>query len=157
MSLVTLGDQAKALAMLVPGISSKRERMLRSLAGKTTWTDKQRELIETMWAERQTNKEASMKLSTQHSTLSTTGALLLALCLATATGCAATYEKRFTDHDGHAVVLTEHHDADWWNNLGTPDWMNVRHETITRDGKVVVDRTCTHKPTTPTILDCTPR
>lgn len=145
MSLVTLGDQAKALAMLVPGISSKRETMLRSLAGKTTWTAKQRELIETMWAERQTNKEAAMKKQI---------VLAVAVAIVGLSGCAATYEKRFTDHDGHAVVITEHHDADWWNNLGTPDWMNVRHETITRDGKVVVDRTCTHKPTSPTILKC---
>lgn len=61
MSLVTLGDQAKALAMIVPGISSKRERMLRSLAGKTTWTDKQRELVETMWAERQQRADRDAK------------------------------------------------------------------------------------------------
>mgnify|MGYP001577900606 CR=1 FL=1 len=148
MSLVTLGDKAKALAMLVPGISSKQETMLRSLAGKTTWTNRQRELVETMWNERQQkNKEAMM----QKKAVLCVG---LAMTVALMAGCAATYEKRYTDHDGKPVVITEQHEPDWWNNLGTPDWMNVRHETITRDGKVVVDRHCTHKPTTPTVLDC---
>lgn len=147
MSLVTLGDKAKALQMM-GGSSNRRDRLLLSLAGQTTWTDKQRELVEKMWAERQQhNKEAMM---TKKAVLCVGMAMTVALMA----GCAATYEKRFLDHDGKPVVIREHHDPDWWNNLGTPDWMNVRHETITRDGKVIADRRCTHEPTTPTILSC---
>lgn len=152
MSLVTLGDRAKALRM-VTGRSVRCDRRLLSLAGQLTWTDAQRKLVETMWNERQQqNKEAMMKTK-----IVLCAGLTMTVALMAMAGCAATYEKRFTDHDGRAVVITEHHDPDWWNNLGTPDWMNVRHETITRDGHIIADRDCTHAPTTPTILDCTPR
>lgn len=147
MSLVTLGDKAKALSMVGSGWT-KKDRMLLSLSRQTTWTEAMRELIEKMWNERQQrNKEAAM----QKKAVLCVG---MAMTFALMTGCAATYEKRFLDHDGKPVVIREHHDPDWWSNLGTPDWMHVRHETITRDGNVVVDRHCTHEPTTPTILNC---
>ena len=58
MSLVTLGDKAKVLQMIGSSML-KRDRLLLSLAGLTSWTGAQRELIETMWNERQQkNKEA---------------------------------------------------------------------------------------------------
>lgn len=147
MSLVTLGDKAKALQMVGLG-STAQDRLLLSLAQRTTWTHNQRDLVDRMWTERQQrNKEAAMQ---NKSVLCGMMAMIVAL----AAGCSATYEKRFTDHEGRAVVITEQHEPDWWNNFGTPDWMNVRHETITRDGKVVADRECRHEPTTATLLDC---
>lgn len=154
MSTVTLGDQAKCLAMVGSG-SQKRDLMLLSLAQRSNWTARQRELIATMWREHQAKKEAAMQLNTHNSTLTTAGALVLILS-ATAFGCAATYEKRFVDHEGRQVVIVEEHDPDWWNTLGTPDWMDVRHEVITRDGKVVTERYCRHEPVRPQLLDCTP-
>lgn len=80
---------------------------------------------------------------------------LAALLLVGVSGCAATYEKRFLDHEGKLVVIEEQHERDWWSTLGGPDWMNVRYETITRDGKVVAARECRHEPTKPQLLDCT--
>jgi len=147
MSVVTLGDRAKALELLGSG-SGKRDALLLSLARQLSWTDRQRKLVETIWRERQLKKEADMrkKLSC---------AVLAVAALVGLSGCAATYEKRFTDHDGRTVVITERHDRDWWSTLGGPDWMNVRHETITRDGMVVTERHCRHEPTHPELLDCT--
>jgi hypothetical protein len=55
MSLVTLGDKAKILH-LVGGRSTKRDTLLMSLAHQTTWTDRQRELVEKMWNERRPPK-----------------------------------------------------------------------------------------------------
>lgn len=95
-----------------------------------------------------------MQRQTQTQSTMVTGAVLGVLMLVGLSGCAATYEKRFTDHEGRAVVIRESHEPDWWNNLGTPDWMNVRHELLTRDGQVFVDRTCTHEPTHPLRLTC---
>ena len=159
MSFVTLGDKAKALQMVGLG-SGSQDRLLLSLAQQTMWTHNQRSLVDRMWRERQRkradsrlpmadglNKAADMKTETVL-------CVGIAMTFALMAGCASTYEKRFLDHDGKPVVITEQHEPDWWNNLGTPDWMNVRHETITRDGQVVADRTCTHEPTTPTILNC---
>lgn len=52
MSLVTLGDRAKALALV--GIHSvAQNRLLLSLAQQTTWTHNQRALVEQLWMERQ--------------------------------------------------------------------------------------------------------
>lgn len=147
MSLVTLGDKAKAMQMVGLG-SASHDRLLLSLAQQTMWTHNQRSLVDRMWRERQQwNREAAMQKQT--------GLCVgIAVMCALMAGCAATYEKRFTDHEGRAVVITEQHEPDWWNNFGTPDWMNVRRETITYDGKAVADRQCTHEPTAPTLLDC---
>lgn len=152
MSLVTATEQARVLALLGSGPAS-RDELLLSLARQRVWTTKQRAMVERIWnEERAKRKEAGMKTTST----TTTTLMLAALILAGLSGCAATYEKRFLDHEGRAVVLRETHEPDWWNTLGTPDWMNVRRETITRDGRVVVDRTCRHEPTRPLLLDCTP-
>ncbi len=149
MTAVTIKDKSLVLAMIEPGISPKRERMLLSLAAQKTWTAKQRELVDRLWQERteRANKEATMKAGM--------GALL-AVAVLSMLGCATTYEKRFVDHDGNLVVIEETHDPDYWNTLGTPDWMNVRHERITRGGQIVAERTCRHEATHPELLDCAP-
>lgn len=149
MSLVTATEQARALALLGSG-SPQRDELLLSLSRQRLWTTKQRELVETIWNdERAKRKEASMR-----DQASVTTAVMMAVAILGLSGCAATYEKRFTDHDGHAVVIRESHEPDWWNTLGTPDWMNVRRETITRGERVVADRVCTHEPTHPLLLTC---
>jgi hypothetical protein len=56
MSAVSLGDQAKALA-LIDGRSSKRDQLLIELAGQHSWTNRQRALVERMWQERQQRQE----------------------------------------------------------------------------------------------------
>lgn len=147
MSAVTLGDQAKVLQLLGGG-SGKRDALLLSLSRQLSWTDGQRKLVETLWNERQHQQEAEMKKKI-------TFAVVAVVAIVGLSGCAATYEKRFTDQEGKPVVIREHHDPDWWNNLGTPEWMNVRQETILRDGAVVIDRTCRHDAGSPTVLDCT--
>lgn len=52
MSLVTLGDKAKALQMVGLG-SGSQDRLLLSLAQQTMWTHNQRSLVDRMWDERQ--------------------------------------------------------------------------------------------------------
>lgn len=52
MSLVTTGDQAKALVMVGSG-SRAQDRLLLSLANKLSWTPAQRKLIGRMWMERE--------------------------------------------------------------------------------------------------------
>lgn len=47
MSLVTLDDKKRVLAMVGTG-SPAQDRLLRSLAQQTTWTDNQRALTERM-------------------------------------------------------------------------------------------------------------
>lgn len=150
MSLVTATEHARALALLGSG-SASRDELLLSLARQRMWTTKQRELVETIWNdERAKRKEATMKERTQGVTAGMMIVAVLGL-----SGCAATYEKRFADHEGRDIVMRETHEPDWWNTLGTPDWMNVRHELITRDGQVVAERHCIHEPTHPLRLTCT--
>lgn len=146
MTAVTSRDQAKVLTMVGTG-SAKRDELLLGLARQLSWTPAQRDLVERMWSERQQQREGAMKKK----------AVLcvgLMAVLALVSGCATTYEKRFIDHEGKPVVIREHHDSSWWNNLGTPDWMNVRHETILRDGQIIADRDCEHDAGSPTVLDC---
>ncbi len=145
MSFVTRADQAKALKMVGTG-AARRDNMLLSLARQTSWTTKQRALIEKLWNERIAHKEATMTKA-----IAGTVAALAVVILG---GCATTYEKRFIDHEGRQVVIEETHDADWWNSIGTPDWMDVRWERITRDGNVVTERRCRHEG--PWSLDCRP-
>lgn len=64
MSLVTLGDRAKALQMLGSG-SARRDRMLLSLAGQTSWTDGQRTVIELLWADRARRLDVGRAASTR--------------------------------------------------------------------------------------------
>ena len=141
------GAREKALALLGSG-SAKRDVMLLSLIRQVSLTDGQKRLIEKMWQERRQHKEAEMKKKIAF-------AVVAAVAMVGLSGCAATYEKRFMDHDGKVVVIQETHAPDWWNNLGTPEWMNVRHERILRDGTIMVDRTCRHDAGSPTMLDCT--
>lgn len=72
-------------------------------------------------------------------------------------GCMTTYEKRFTDHDGRDVVMRETHEKNPFINWFAPEWMNVRHERITRDGKVITSRSCVEDYETLKSLDCATR
>lgn len=81
--------------------------------------------------------------------------LCMVLMAISLTACAATYTKQETLANGSVTktdVLFAH---DWWANLGEPDMMGVKRETVTRDGVMVYDAICHHEPTHPTRLTCT--
>lgn len=150
MSLVTATEHARCLALLGSG-SPQRDEMLHSLARKLTWTTKQRELVETIWnEERAKRKETAMTRRAQ-----TTAAALLTVVMVGVSGCLQTYEKRFTDHDGRDVVMRETREHNPFINWFAPEWMNVRQEWITRNGKVITSRTCVEDYETEILLDCT--
>ena len=158
MSLVTLGDKAKALQMVGLG-SGSQDRLLLSLAQQTMWTHNQRSLVDRMWREQQqkradgrlpmadgTNKEADMKTKTVL-------CVGIAMTFALTAGCAATYTKITDGPNGQAVEeLT--YEPKWWANLDRPDWMDVveRHSSV--PGQAPVHETCDVEPTHPTVLRC---
>lgn len=147
MSLVTASEHARVLALLGSG-SPQRDELLLSLARKLMWTTSQRELVETIWnEERAKRKEQAM-------TQATATVVLLGVWLGLS-GCLQTYEKRFTDHDGRDVVMRETREHNPFINWFAPEWMNVRQEWITRNGKVITSRTCVEDYVTETRLDCT--
>lgn len=146
MSLVTLGDKAKALQMVGLG-SVSQDLLLFSLAQQTMWTHNQRSLVDRMWNERQQrNKEAAMQKKT---VLCVGVAMMFALMV----GCASTYTKITDGPNGKAVeALT--YEPKWWANLDRPDWMDVveRHSSV--PGQAPVHETCDVEPTHPTVLRC---
>lgn len=147
MSLVTATEQARVLALLGSG-SAKRDELLLSLSRKLVWTTKQRELVETIWNEERAKRKERMMHKAVLVGLALVGVLGLS-------GCMTTYEKWFTDHDGRTVVMRETHEKNPFINWFAPDWMNVRQERITRDGKVITSRTCVEDYETMKLLDCT--
>lgn len=150
MSLVTATEHARCLALLGSG-SPQRDELLHSLARKLTWTTKQRELVETIWNEERAKRKEHAMTRAQGTT-----AVLMAVALVGLTGCMTTYEKRFTDHEGREIVMRETHEKNPFINWFAPDWMNVRHERITRDGKVITSRTCVEDYETMKLLTCEP-
>lgn len=145
MSLVTLGDKAKALQMVGCG-SASQDRMFLSLAQQTTWTHNQRSLVDRMWHEQQQKKEAAM----EKSTVLCVG---IAITFALMAGCASTYTKITEGPNGKAVEeLT--YEPTWWANLDRPDWMDVveRHSSV--PGQAPIHERCAVEPTHPTVLRC---
>lgn len=81
--------------------------------------------------------------------------MVLCLVLLIMVGCTTTYSKIDTLANGQVIKTESTYQKDWWSILGEPDVMKLKRELVTIAGAVVSTKTCTHEPTSPSILRCT--